>query len=193
MAPPVITSSINTLSNLYCAATPLYLQPSVIEQADVPQPVRQTSVDMIQAKAANAAQVPEAIDEITSLLRQRHRLRDDQDNDFKVLDLAEILHAVAQTSVMMGILLMVVAAISLVVGGVGIMNIMLVSVTERTREIGLRMAVGAAGITSFSSSSWRPFCSALPAAGWAFCSVAGPPCSSASSSIGRPGCRWRRL
>ncbi len=136
-------ATVNTLNNPYVAATPLYFQPVITETTDTPQPVRQSSVDFIQAKAVTAEQVPIAIDQITELLRERHRRKDDQDDDFKILDLTEIVHTVARASELMGALLMTVAAISLVVGGVGIMNIMLVSVTERTREIGLRMAVGA--------------------------------------------------
>ena len=92
-----------------------------------------------------AARTPEAIEEITNLLHERHRIRDDQDNDFTIRDMAEMLKAMSSASQMMGGLLLIVALISLVVGGVGIMNIMLVSVTERTKEIGLRMAVGARG------------------------------------------------
>ena len=136
-------SSINSLNNLYPAPTPLYPQASAAQLVNTPQPVRQTSIDMIQAKAANAKQVPVAIEQITSLLRERHHIAEGADADFKILDMTEIARASAQTSKMMGALLLVVAAISLVVGGVGIMNIMLVSVTERTSEIGLRMAVGA--------------------------------------------------
>ncbi len=81
--------------------------------------------------------------QITSLLRARHRLKPVQDDDFVIRDTTEFNRALSSTSTLMTKLLLCVALISLVVGGVGIMNIMLVSVTERTREIGLRMAVGA--------------------------------------------------
>ncbi len=77
------------------------------------------------------------------LLRQRHRLQNGQDDDFYVRNLSEILQAQEASSKVMSLLLAAVASVSLLVGGIGIMNIMLVSVTERTREIGLRMAVGA--------------------------------------------------
>jgi putative ABC transport system permease protein len=77
------------------------------------------------------------------VLRQRHRLRTDQDDDFSVRNLTEIMQRRDASSKALALLLAAVAAVSLVVGGIGIMNIMLVSVTERTREIGLRMAVGA--------------------------------------------------
>jgi putative ABC transport system permease protein len=84
-----------------------------------------------------------ATDRITALLRQRHRLRTDADNDFTIRSPDEIAQTVGQISLILTILLGSVASISLLVGGIGIMNIMLVSVTERTREIGVRMAVGA--------------------------------------------------
>ncbi len=138
-----LASSVNTLDNAYVPSTPLYPQALLAETVDTPQAMRQTSIDYVQAKAAGAAEVPSAIDQIAALLRERHHLAADKDDDFKILDLTEIVHASARAADLMGILLLVVAAISLVVGGVGIMNIMLVSVTERTREIGLRMAVGA--------------------------------------------------
>ena len=137
------TTTVNTLNNPYPTPTPLYPQPSTMQQTDTPQPVRQTNVDFIMAKAAGADKVQEAMDEISALLRDRHHLLPTEDDDFKVLDVTEISKAAARTSELMSTLLLAVAAISLVVGGVGIMNIMLVSVTERTREIGLRMAVGA--------------------------------------------------
>jgi ABC-type antimicrobial peptide transport system permease subunit len=87
--------------------------------------------------------IPEAQRQITTLLRERHRLKSTQDNDFQIRNLADVAATAQSTSQSMSILLASVASVSLVVGGIGIMNIMLVSVTERTREIGIRMAVGA--------------------------------------------------
>jgi macrolide transport system ATP-binding/permease protein len=136
-------AAINTLDNPYPGGTPLYPVPSAQETLDMPHPFRLLTLDVLVAKAVNAEQIPEAIDELTGLLRQRHRLAPDRDDDFEIRDLTEINKMRSSASELMGALLLVVAAISLVVGGVGIMNIMLVSVTERTREIGLRMAVGA--------------------------------------------------
>jgi putative ABC transport system permease protein len=81
--------------------------------------------------------------EITALLRDRHRIRPGQDDDFMVRNLADIAQLADQSSRVMTLLLASIASVSLIVGGIGIMNIMLVSVTERTREIGIRMAVGA--------------------------------------------------
>jgi putative ABC transport system permease protein len=109
---------------------------------------RQISGNLIHSvvvKARSAAEVPNTEEEVKTLLRQRHAIRDGQEDDFRVRNLAEMLNTQADSSRALSILLMAVASISLVVGGIGIMNIMLVSVTERTREIGLRMAVGATG------------------------------------------------
>ncbi len=137
------TTQVNTLNNLYPGAQALYAAPSTIEQADTPVTTRFTNVDQIMVKGRSAAAIPVAIDQLTDLLRQRHRLRTDQEEDFNIRDMTEITKAMTSTSDLMSMLLLIVAFISLFVGGVGIMNIMLVSVTERTREIGLRMAVGA--------------------------------------------------
>jgi putative ABC transport system permease protein len=87
----------------------------------------------------------EAEEEIRALLRQRHRLQPYQDDDFWLRNLSEVLQSQEESSRVLTLLLGAIASVSLVVGGIGIMNIMLVSVTERTREIGLRMAVGARG------------------------------------------------
>ena len=137
------TTTVNTLSNLYPGTTALYPAQSDIQAADTPQPVRFANVNQIAVKAASTDEIPQAIEEITALLHERHRIKPDQTDDFNIRDMSEITKALSSTTRLMSILLLVVAMISLIVGGVGIMNIMLVSVTERTREIGLRMAVGA--------------------------------------------------
>jgi ABC-type antimicrobial peptide transport system permease subunit len=105
--------------------------------------VRFADLDDIYVSANSPEEIPAAIDQITQLLRKRHRLRDGQPDDFGVRNWTETANALGSTTRLMTNLLLCVALISLVVGGVGIMNMMLVSVTERTREIGLRMAVGA--------------------------------------------------
>lgn len=103
------------------------------------------NVNAIMVKTRDGADMDVAEAGMRELLRQRHRLQVGQDDDFFVRNLSEILQAQEAASRVMAILLAAVASVSLLVGGIGIMNIMLVSVTERTREIGLRMAVGAKG------------------------------------------------
>jgi len=138
------TDRVNTLSRLYpVGPSNLYPQPSAIQAADTPMPVRFANIDQILAAARSAEAMPDAFEQINRLLRERHRIRPGELDDFSVRDMAEMTKALASSSTVMTKLLLAVALISLVVGGVGIMNIMLVSVTERTREIGLRMAVGA--------------------------------------------------
>ena len=100
-------------------------------------------VGNIMVSALSADRVNSAISEIETLLRQRHRIRPGDDDDFMIRSQDEFASAAEETSRTLTLLLASVAAVSLLVGGIGIMNIMLVSVTERTREIGLRMAVGA--------------------------------------------------
>ncbi|MFQ5947137.1 MAG: ABC transporter permease, partial [Anaerolineae bacterium] len=101
------------------------------------------SVTAISIKAHPGSDMEEILRQIRALLRQRHRLQPDQDDDFWLRNLSEFLEAREESSRVMTILLAAIASVSLLVGGIGIMNIMLVSVTERTPEIGLRMAVGA--------------------------------------------------
>ena len=138
------TSTTSSPSQLYPSSlTSLYPVPSDTQAADNPQPVRFTNVDQIVAAANSTAEIHQAIDQIAALLRERHRIRDPKDDDFNIRDMTEMTNALSSTTTLMTKLLLAVALISLIVGGVGIMNIMLVSVTERTREIGLRMAVGA--------------------------------------------------
>jgi ABC-type antimicrobial peptide transport system permease subunit len=136
-------NGINSIDNLYPGGQALYTTPSEVQQANTPQPVRFTSVDAIYVKAASSEAIPQAMDELSELLRERHRLNADEVNDFNIRDMTELTKTLSSTTRIMSLLLLAVACVSLVVGGVGIMNIMLVSVTERTREIGLRMAVGA--------------------------------------------------
>jgi len=102
-------------------------------------------IGSMSVKVREGESMKRAEDNIRELLRQRHRLQPGQDDDFSVRNLTEMLAAQEESSRVMTLLLAAVAGVSLVVGGIGIMNIMLVSVTERTREIGLRMAVGARG------------------------------------------------
>lgn len=99
----------------------------------------------IYASAANEQVTDAAVNEMTQILRQSHRLTVAQDNDFTVRTQAELIATLSSTSGLLTVLLTVVAGISLVIGGIGIMNIMYVSVTERTKEIGLRMSIGARG------------------------------------------------
>jgi putative ABC transport system permease protein len=104
-----------------------------------------TSVNAISVRVRDGEDMRAAEEEIKQLLRQRHKLQGFQEDDFYIRNLSEMLQAEEESSRVLTLLLAAIASVSLVVGGIGIMNIMLVSVTERTREIGLRMAVGARG------------------------------------------------
>ena len=111
------------------------------------------AIDYIQgifASAVDESQTEETIEAITQLLRTRHKLKTEADNDFEIRSQQELSEMMNSTSDMMTVLLACIAGISLLVGGIGIMNIMYVSVTERTREIGLRMSIGARGIDILS-------------------------------------------
>ena len=101
------------------------------------------AISMMNLSLINMDDLEEAKREVTAILRQRHKLQDYQDDDFETRDTKEIMSTMGSVSSLMTVLLTAVAAISLLVGGIGIMNIMLVSVTERIKEIGLRMAIGA--------------------------------------------------
>jgi ABC-type antimicrobial peptide transport system permease subunit len=136
--------TVNTLSQIYpTSQAKLYPEQSAAQAANTPLPVRFVNVDQIITAARSTKEVPAAIKQVTQLLRERHRIRPGEPDDFSIRDMTEITRTFAATASTMTRLLLAVALISLLVGGVGIMNIMLVSVTERTREIGLRMAVGA--------------------------------------------------
>ena len=105
--------------------------------------MRFVNVDQILVQARSADDVKPAIKQITDLLRERHHIRPGQGEDFQIRDMTELSNTASSQGTLMSLLLLVVAGIALLVGGVFVMAIMLVSVTERTREIGLRMAVGA--------------------------------------------------
>ena len=138
--------AVNTLSGLYPGSTGgLYPQMSSVQQADTPLPVRFSTVDAIFCAANGPDHIDAAVKQITDLLHQRHHVDDGAGSDFRVQNASENVDALRDTTRQQSNLLLSVAVLSLLVGGVGIMNIMLVSVTERTREIGLRMAVGARG------------------------------------------------
>jgi macrolide transport system ATP-binding/permease protein len=138
------STTVNSLNQIYPnAQNQLYPIPSTTQAADTPQPVRFINVDQILTAGRSTEEIPAAIKQITQILRERHRIGPGEPDDFNIRDMTEMTKALSSTGTMMTKLLLAVALISLLVGGVGIMNIMLVSVTERTREIGLRMAVGA--------------------------------------------------
>jgi len=135
--------------------TPKGLSPQGVDQDDIvimpytsamKRVIGGTTLRNINVQMSDPAQIAAAQQQIISLLRQRHNIRPGRDDDFTVRTQQEIAEAATATSRVMTVLLGAIAGVSLVVGGIGIMNIMLVSVTERTREIGVRMAVGAHGI-----------------------------------------------
>ena len=138
------SSSINSLSQIYPnSQISLYPEQSATQAADTPQPVRFANVDQILTTADSDKDIPTAIHQMTTALRERHRLHPGEPDDFTIRDMTEMIKTFSSTTALMTNLLLCVALISLIVGGVGIMNIMIVSVTERTHEIGLRMSVGA--------------------------------------------------
>jgi len=136
-------SSSGKDSDLYPGGQNLYPEQSSTQEENSPMLVRFANIDAIMTAARSTDQVTDATEEITEVLRARHGISPGDSDDFEIINLTEITGTLSATTTLMTNLLLCVAAISLIVGGVGIMNIMLVSVTERTREIGLRMAVGA--------------------------------------------------
>ena len=147
--PSSITGSPNPVLNPYVgvrtwtASSPLYQSGTAIISPFGGPPKISGVVNMIFVKAKTAELVATAQNEVSAIVHRRHHIGAAQDNDFTVRSLAEIAQASESATRVMTLLLASVASISLLVGGIGIMNIMLVSVTERTREIGIRMAIGA--------------------------------------------------
>jgi ABC-type antimicrobial peptide transport system permease subunit len=137
-------TSVNSLNQSYPGSqSSMYPTVDPLRAVDYPQQTRFTNIDQILVQAKSAEEIPLAIRQITDLLHERHHIKPSQPDDFNVRDMTEMAKAQGSTTETMTRSLVFVALVSLIVGGVGIMNIMLVSVTERTREIGLRMAVGA--------------------------------------------------
>ncbi len=139
------SSSVSTSPGAKFAVSGLALYPETDSNVtdDYLFYAKQTQLNQVIFSAVSVDKVADATREVSELLRQRHRLKPTQDDDFRVFNASDFMTMLNQTSGLMTNLLLGVALLSLLVGGVGIMNIMLVSVTERTREIGLRMAVGA--------------------------------------------------
>jgi macrolide transport system ATP-binding/permease protein len=135
---------VNLIRRYPRLSTPLYPSRSATQEVDTPTLERFSNIDSILVRARSTEEIPAAMAQIRELLHERHHIPPGREDDFTVRDFTEVLAAVQTTVALVAGLLLCVALISLVVGGVGIMNIMLVSVTERYREIGLRMAVGAA-------------------------------------------------
>lgn len=123
----------------------LYTTLTATQLQNTPRPQRKTNIDQIFASAVSMEKIHDAVDEIQIALSRSHNIRPGQSADFNLRNMTELTKMFGSTTVLMTNLLLAIALIALLVGGVGIMNIMLVSVTERTREIGLRMAVGAKG------------------------------------------------
>ena len=137
-------TTVNTLNQSYPGSQDsIYPSIDPLRPVDYPQQTRFTNIDQILVRADSTKDIPLAIHQITDLLHERHHIKPGQLDDFSVRDMTEMAKALGSTTATMTRSLLFVALVSLVGGGVGIMNIMLVSVTERTREIGLRMAVGA--------------------------------------------------
>ncbi len=137
------TATASSTSDIYPEATDIYPAKSTKQIANTLMYARFQNIDEISVSARSQEDVAEAITEISGLLRERHRIKNPAYDDFFIRDMSEMIRTLSSTTNLMKNLLLCVATVSLLVGGVGIMNIMLVSVTERTREIGLRMAVGA--------------------------------------------------
>lgn len=143
-AQPAAVTASNANDQVYPGqSAPLYPPPPDYRALDNPQLTRFADLDDIWVAAGSPQNIPIAIKQVQAVLRDRHRISLGGLDDFRVRDWTEISQTFAATSRIMTNLLLLVALLSLLVGGVGIMNIMLVSVTERTREIGIRMAVGA--------------------------------------------------
>ncbi len=121
----------------------LFSSLSPTQMLDTPRLYRLSNVDSILVRASSTEDIPAAMEQVARVLRHRHRIAPGEPADFAVRDFTEVVRAVKGTVGLVAGLLLCVALIALVVGGIGIMNIMLVTVTERIREIGLRMAVGA--------------------------------------------------
>jgi ABC-type antimicrobial peptide transport system permease subunit len=137
-------ATVNSLNQSYPGSQDsIYPTVDPLRAVDYPQQTRFTSIDQVLVRANSTEEIPMAMREITDLLHERHHIKADQPNDFTIRDMTEMAKALGSTTETMTRSLLFVALVSLIVGGVGIMNIMLVAVTERTREIGLRMAVGA--------------------------------------------------
>jgi ABC-type antimicrobial peptide transport system permease subunit len=137
-------TSVNSLNQSYPGSQDsIYPSVDPLRAADYPQQTRFTNIDQVMVRASSTEEIKLAMRQITDLLHERHHIKPGQPDDFAIRDMTEMANALGSTTETMTRSLLFVALVSLIVGGVGIMNIMLVSVTERTREIGLRMAVGA--------------------------------------------------